>query len=65
MERADLMACIEKLVAEPDLRSENEGELVESAIWAAVAGLTRFSQMSAIERVGMFVLLETIRTEKH
>jgi hypothetical protein len=32
MERADLMACIEKLVAEPDLRSENEGELVESAI---------------------------------
>jgi hypothetical protein len=47
MERADLMACIEKLVAEPDLRSENEGELVESAIWAAVAGLTRFSQTLA------------------
>jgi hypothetical protein len=64
MERADLMACIEKLVAEPDLRSKNEGELVESAIWAAVAGLTRFSQTLAIERVGMFVLLETIRTEK-
>jgi hypothetical protein len=32
IERADLMACIEKPVAEPDLRSENEGEPVESAI---------------------------------
>jgi hypothetical protein len=30
-----------------------------------MARLTRFSETSAIERVGMFVLLEAIRTEKH
>ena len=30
-----------------------------------MAGLTRFSQASAIERVGVFVRLEATRTEKH
>jgi hypothetical protein len=30
-----------------------------------MAGLTRFSQTSAIERVGISVRLEAIRTEKH
>jgi hypothetical protein len=65
MERADLIVCIEKPVAESDPRSNNESEPVEAAIWAAMAGLTRFSQTSAIERVGVFVLLEAIRTEKH
>jgi hypothetical protein len=65
MERADLMACIEEPVAKPDPRSDNEAEPVESAIWAAMAGLTRFSQASVIKRVGVFVRLEAIRTEKH
>ncbi|KAF2818027.1 hypothetical protein CC86DRAFT_414286, partial [Ophiobolus disseminans] len=65
MEQADLMACIEEPVAEPDPRSNNEAEPVEAAIWAAMAELTRFSQTSAIERVGVFVRLEAIRTEKH
>jgi hypothetical protein len=32
MERADLMACIEKPVAEPDSRSDNKGKLIEAAI---------------------------------
>jgi hypothetical protein len=59
------MACIEKLVAEPDRRSDSDGEPIEAAIWATMARLTRFSETSAIERVGMFVLLEAIRTEKH
>jgi hypothetical protein len=61
IERADLLACIE----EPDPRSNNQGELVEAAIWAAMDGLMRFSQASVIERVGVFVRLEAIRTEKH
>ena len=65
MERADLIACIEEPVADLDLRSDNEAEPVEAAIWAAMDRLTRFSQASVIERVGVFVRLEAIRTEKH
>ena len=65
MERADLMACVKEPVAEPDPRSEEEAELVEAAIWAAMAGLTRLSQASVVERVGVFVRLEAIRIEKH
>jgi hypothetical protein len=65
IERADLMACIEEPVAEPDPRNNGKGEPVEAAIWAAMAGLTRFSQASVIKRVGVFVQLEVIRTEKH
>jgi hypothetical protein len=38
-----LIACVEELVAELDPRSEDEGKLVEAAIWAAIARLTRFS----------------------
>ena len=65
MERADLMACIEEPAAEADPRSDNEAEPVEAAIWEAMAGLLRISQVSVIERVGVFVRLEAIRTEKH
>jgi superfamily II DNA helicase RecQ len=65
MERADLMACIKEPVAELDLRSDDEAEPVEAAIWEAMDRLTRFSQASVIERVGVFVGLEVIRTEKH
>jgi hypothetical protein len=65
IERADLIACIEAPVAKPDLRSDVKGELVEAAIWAAMARLTRFSQASVIKRVGIFVRLEAICTEKH
>jgi hypothetical protein len=31
----------------------------------AIAGLTRFSQATVIERAGVFVRLEATRTEKH
>jgi hypothetical protein len=54
------MACVEEPVAEPDLRSDEEAEPVEAAMWAAIEGLTRFSQASVIERVGVFVRLEAI-----
>jgi hypothetical protein len=65
MERPDLMACIEEPVAEPDPRREQLAEPVEAAIWEAMDGLARFSQESVITRIGVFVRLEAIRTEKH
>jgi RecQ family ATP-dependent DNA helicase len=65
MERPELLASIEEPVAEPDPRQEQQAEPVEAAIWAAMEGLARFSQASVIHRVGVFVRLEAIRTEKH
>jgi hypothetical protein len=65
MERPELMACVEEPVAEPDPRQEQQAEPVEAAMWAAMDGLARFSQASVIHRVGNFVRLEAIRTEKH
>jgi uncharacterized C2H2 Zn-finger protein len=64
MERPDLLACVEEPVTDPDLRKE-EAEPVEAAIWAAMDGLARSSQASVIDRVGVFVRLEAIWTEKH
>ncbi|CAN9283890.1 unnamed protein product [Alternaria alternata] len=65
MERPELMACIEEPVAEPDPRQEQQAEPVEAAMWAAMEDLARFSQASVIHRIGVFVRLEAIRTEKH
>jgi hypothetical protein len=65
IERADLLACIEKPVTKPDPRSDDEAERMEAAIWVAMDGLARFSQALVIEQVGVFVRLEAIRTEKH
>jgi hypothetical protein len=65
MERPDLLACVEEPVAIPDPRKDEEAEPVEAAIWAAMDGLARFSQASVIDRIGVFVRLEAIRTEKH
>jgi hypothetical protein len=59
------MACIKKPVAKPDLRSNEKVEPVEAAIWEAMVRLMRSSQMSVIERVGVFIGLEVIQTEKH
>jgi hypothetical protein len=65
VEQTHLLACIEEPVAEPDPRSDDKAEPIEAAIWAAIDRLTQFSQASVIERVGVFVRLEAIRTEKH
>jgi RecQ family ATP-dependent DNA helicase len=66
MERPELLACIEEPVAEPDPRQEEQqAEPVEAAMWEAMDGLARFSQASVIHRIGVFVRLEAIRTEKH
>ena len=61
MKRPDLMACIE----EPNADPEGEKEPVEAAIWEAMDGLARFSQASVVDRIGVFVRMEAIRTEKH
>jgi hypothetical protein len=61
MERPDLLACIE----EPNSDPKKDEEPVEAAIWEAMDGLARFSQDSVIDRIGVFVRLEAIRTEKH
>jgi hypothetical protein len=48
MERADLMACIKEPVAEPDLRSDNEAEPVEAAIWRAMDVLSQGPKWTVI-----------------
>ena len=61
LERPDLLASIE----EPSIDPDKNDELVEAAIWRAMDGLTRVSQASVLERVGIFVRMEAIRTEMH
>ncbi|KAK5011506.1 hypothetical protein LTR28_001223, partial [Elasticomyces elasticus] len=61
LERPDLLECIE----EPNSDPKKDKEPVEAAIWEAMDGLARFSQASVIDRIGVFVRLEAIRTEKH
>jgi len=74
LRRPDLLECIrEPIVARPDGRDrrsrrqmeEEPEEPVERAIWEAMDELARISQASVTERVGVFVRLEAIRTEKH
>jgi hypothetical protein len=43
IERPNLLACIEEPITNPDPRKEEEVELVEAAIWAAIDRLARFS----------------------
>lgn len=60
LSRPELLACIE----EPNTDPDKDEEPVEAAIWSAMAGLARFSQASVVKRIGIFVRLEAIRTEK-
>jgi hypothetical protein len=43
MDRAELIACIEEPVAEPDPRNNDKGKPIEAALWAAMVGLARSS----------------------
>lgn len=61
LERPDLLASIE----EPGVDPAKDEEPVEAAIWNAIEKLAQYSQDSVIERVGVFVRLEAIRTEHH
>jgi hypothetical protein len=65
LERPELLACIEEPSADPDPKKDREPEPVEAAVWAAMDGLARFSQASVTNRIGVFVRLEAIRTEKY
>jgi hypothetical protein len=65
LQRPNLLACIEQPVADSDPRKEGESEPIEAAMWEAMEGLARFSQQSVIHRIGVFIRLEAIRTEKH
>ena len=56
MERPELLASVEEPKAEEERAA---------AIWEAMDGLARFSQSSVIHRIGIFVRLKVIRTEKH
>jgi hypothetical protein len=60
MERPNLLACVKEPVTDPDLRKEEQAELVEAAIWAAMDRLVRFSQASVIDWISVFVRLEAI-----
>ena len=57
MDRNDLLDCIE--------RPDPDEEPVEAMIWSAMGGLASFSQESVVSRVGVFIRMEAIRTEKH
>ncbi|TKA55481.1 hypothetical protein B0A49_13343, partial [Cryomyces minteri] len=57
LERPELISCVE----EPNKKEEP----VEAAIWEAMHGLVRVCQQSVRARVGVFVRMEAIRTEKH
>jgi hypothetical protein len=48
IERPNLLACVEEPVSDADLQKNEEAELVEAAIWAAMDRLVRFSQASVI-----------------
>jgi superfamily II DNA helicase RecQ len=61
LERPDLLASIK----EPGVDPAKDEEPVEAAIWNAIGKLAQYSQDSVIERVGVFVRLEAIRTEHH
>jgi hypothetical protein len=43
IERPNLLVCIKEPVTDSDPRKEEEVELVEVAIWAAIDGLAQFS----------------------
>ena len=44
---------------------EKEKEPVEAAIWKAMGEVAEISQSSTVNRVGVFVRMEAIRTEQH
>jgi RecQ family ATP-dependent DNA helicase len=60
LQRPDLLACVEEPMADGE-----RAEPIEAAMWEAMGGLARLSQQSVIDRIGVFVRLEAIRTEKH
>ena len=61
LDRAELLASVEQ----PKTDAEADNEPIETVIWYAMDGLARVSQAAVLERTGIFVRLEVIRTEMH
>ncbi|KAL1637753.1 hypothetical protein SLS56_000308 [Neofusicoccum ribis] len=64
LDRDELLASIEEpnTSTNPDRPAE---EPVAAAIWKAMEEVARVSQASTTERVGIFVRMELMKTEKH
>lgn len=61
LDRDDLLASIE----EPNTNPDRPEEPVAAAIWKAMDDVARISQQAATQRVGIFVRMELMKTEKH
>jgi hypothetical protein len=57
--RPELLECVSKPNSDPDA----EEEPVEAAIWKAMGEVVETSQASVVNRIGVFVRIEAIRTE--
>jgi len=66
LNRPDLLKCIREPIEDPDAQEEGEEkEVIEAAIWKAMGDVAEISQASIVDRVGVFVRMEVIRTEQH
>jgi Orsellinic acid/F9775 biosynthesis cluster protein D len=63
LNRNELLECIREPKSDPDEKEEKE--VVERVIWQAMGEIARISQASIINRVGVFVRKEAIRTEQN
>ncbi len=52
-------------ILEPNIDLKGEEEPVKVVIWEVIDKLVRFSQILVIKRIGIFVRMEAIWTEKH
>src|SRR6266480_1839582 len=61
----DVEASIREPNSNPGAEEEEEKEPVEAVIWKAIGDVAEISQASTIDRIGVFVRMEAIRTEQH
>ena len=64
LNRPELLESIREPNDDPDAE-EGEREAVEGAIWKAMGEVAEIGQASTVNRIGVSVRLEAIRTEKH
>nr|ATA58079.1 DNA helicase [Neofusicoccum umdonicola]ATA58208.1 DNA helicase [Neofusicoccum umdonicola] len=65
LNRDELLASIEEPNTNPDRRPEEGEEPVAAAIWKVMEEVARIGQQAATQRVGIFIRMELMRTEKH
>jgi hypothetical protein len=64
LKKLERMELLESIRA-PDNEADVEGEVVEMAIWKTMGEVAKISQVSIINRAGVNVRMEAVRTEKH